>query len=118
MDRMMKNPIIPGFYPDPSICRVGDDYYLVTSTFEMFPGIPVFHSKDLCNWRLLCYAASRPSQLHVFANAVAGGVMAPTIRHHSSNYFRIDKTTIHVADKRHILFALTVIEVKILFRDF
>ena len=42
-----KNPIIPGFYPDPSVCRVGEDYYLVTSTFEFFPGVPVFHSKDL-----------------------------------------------------------------------
>ena len=56
----------------------------------MFPGIPVFHSKDLCNWRLLCYAASRPSQLHVFANAVAGGVMAPTIRHHDGVFYIID----------------------------
>lgn len=45
-----KNPIIKGFNPDPSICRVGDDYYLVTSTFEYFPGIPVYHSKDLVNW--------------------------------------------------------------------
>lgn len=44
------NPIISGFYPDPSICRVGDDFYLVNSSFEYFPGIPVFHSKDLINW--------------------------------------------------------------------
>jgi xylan 1,4-beta-xylosidase len=47
------NPILPGFYPDPSICRVGDDYYLVNSTFAYFPGIPVFHSKDLVNWKLI-----------------------------------------------------------------
>ena len=45
-----KNPVISGFHPDPSVCRVGDDYYLVTSSFEYFPGVPVFHSKDLINW--------------------------------------------------------------------
>lgn len=46
-----QNPVIRGFYPDPSICRVGEDYYLVTSSFEYFPGIPVFHSRDLVNWK-------------------------------------------------------------------
>ena len=45
------NPIIPGFYPDPSVCRVGEDYYLVTSSFEYFPGVQIFHSRDLVNWR-------------------------------------------------------------------
>ena len=45
-----ENPIIPGFYPDPSICRVGEDYYLVNSSFEFFPGVPLWHSKDLANW--------------------------------------------------------------------
>lgn len=46
-----KNPIIPGYYPDPSICRVGGDFYLVTSSFEYFPGVPIFHSRDLVNWQ-------------------------------------------------------------------
>ena len=46
---MIKNPIIPGFYPDPSICKAGDDYYLVCSSFELSPGIPLFHSKDLAD---------------------------------------------------------------------
>ena len=46
-----RNPVIPGFYPDPSVCRVGSDYYLVTSSFEYFPGVPVFHSRDLVHWR-------------------------------------------------------------------
>ena len=50
------NPILPGFYPDPSICRVGEDYYLVTSTFEYFPGVPIFHSKDLVNGSKLAIA--------------------------------------------------------------
>ena len=48
--RKLKNPIIPGFYPDPSICRVGDDFYLAVSSFELCPGIPLFHSNDLANW--------------------------------------------------------------------
>ena len=47
------NPIIPGFAPDPSICRVGDDFYLINSTFEYFPGIPIYHSRDLVNWKLI-----------------------------------------------------------------
>lgn len=52
-----KNPIIPGFYPDPSICRAGEDYYLVNSSFEFFPGVPLFHSRDLVNWEQLGYVA-------------------------------------------------------------
>lgn len=90
MEKLLKNPILPGFYPDPSICRVGEDYYMVTSTFEMFPGLPVFHSRDLANWEQLCYAADRPSQLHLTANAVAGGVMAPTIRYHDGVFYIIN----------------------------
>lgn len=49
----IKNPILPGFHPDPSIIRVGDDYYLATSTFEWFPGVGIYHSKDLQNWELI-----------------------------------------------------------------
>ena len=56
-----KNPIIPGFYPDPSVCRVGEDYYLVTSTFEFFPGVPVFHSKDLVHWEQIGHCLTRAS---------------------------------------------------------
>ena len=54
--------VIPGFHPDPSICRVGDDYYLICSSFEYFPGIPVFHSRDLRNWEQIGNALDRPSQ--------------------------------------------------------
>ena len=57
-----KNPIIKGFHPDPSICRVGEDYYLVTSSFEYFPGIPVFHSKDLVNWTQIGNCAARAEE--------------------------------------------------------
>jgi alpha-N-arabinofuranosidase len=56
------NPIIPGGYPDPSICRVGDDYYLVNSSFEYFPGLPIHHSKDLVNWELVGYGLHRKDQ--------------------------------------------------------
>ncbi|GAB3978355.1 family 43 glycosylhydrolase [Plantactinospora veratri] len=56
-------PVIPGFHPDPSICRVGDDYYLACSSFEYFPGVPIFHSRDLVNWTQLGNVLDRPSQL-------------------------------------------------------
>lgn len=59
------NPILPGFRPDPSICRVGDDYYLVTSSFAYFPGVPVYHSKDLANWEQIGHVLTRESQLHL-----------------------------------------------------
>jgi xylan 1,4-beta-xylosidase len=57
------NPIIPGFHPDPSICRVGEDYFLVNSSFEYFPGVPLFHSHDLVHWRQIGHVLTRPSQL-------------------------------------------------------
>ncbi len=75
-----KNPIIGGFNPDPSICRVGADYYLVTSTFEYFPGIPVYHSKDLVNWEHISNAVSRFEQLPMAKAKASGGIWAPTIR--------------------------------------
>lgn len=56
------NPVIPGFHPDPSICRVGEDYYLACSSFEYFPGVPVFHSRDLVHWTQIGNALDRPSQ--------------------------------------------------------
>ncbi|GAA0339757.1 glycoside hydrolase family 43 protein [Actinoallomurus spadix] len=79
--RTFRNPILPGFYPDPSICRVGDDYYLVSSTFEWFPGLPVHHSRDLVNWRLLGHVLDRPEQLPLDGVQPSGGLYAPTIRH-------------------------------------
>ena len=57
------NPILPGYSPDPSICRAGEDFYLVTSTFAYFPGLPVYHSRDLVNWKIVGHALDRPSQL-------------------------------------------------------
>jgi xylan 1,4-beta-xylosidase len=84
-----KNPIIPGFYPDPSICRVDDDYYLVTSTFEYFPGIPIFHSKDLVNWRQIGHVLNRPSQLNLDGTPNSKGIYAATIRYHEGVFYVI-----------------------------
>ncbi|GEM_PF-6633158 len=75
------NPVIPGFYPDPSVCCVGDDYYLVNSTFEYFPGVPIFHSKDLVNWKQIGNCLTRESQLNLKKCAPSGGMYAPTIRY-------------------------------------
>jgi len=61
--KTFQNPILPGFYPDPSICRVDEDYYLVTPTFEYFPDLSIFHSRDLVHWRQLGHVLDRPSQL-------------------------------------------------------
>jgi xylan 1,4-beta-xylosidase len=81
------NPVIEGMAPDPSVCRVGDDYYLVTSTFEYFPGVPVYHSKDLIHWRLIGYALSRPSQLPLVRLGRNGGIWAATIRYHDGTFY-------------------------------
>lgn len=74
------NPILQGFYPDPSVTRVGEDYYLVTSTFSYFPGIPVFHSRDLVNWRQIGNAIDRADQLDFKKLGMSRGVFAPSIQ--------------------------------------
>ena len=84
-----RNPVIPGFYPDPSVCRVGEDYYLVTSTFEYFPGVPIFHSRDLVNWRQIGHVLERPSQLDLDGIRPSGGIYAPTIRYHDGLFYTI-----------------------------
>ena len=84
-----KNPVIPGFYPDPSICRAGDDYYLVTSSFKYFPGVPIFHSRDLINWRQIGYCLTRKSQLPLEKIQTYNGIYAPTIRYHDGLFYVI-----------------------------
>src|SRR4051812_23406011 len=74
-----QNPVLSGFYPDPSICRVGDDFYLINSTFAYFPGIPIFHSRDLVNWRQVGHVIHRAAQLHYDGVGVSGGIFAPAI---------------------------------------
>jgi xylan 1,4-beta-xylosidase len=73
------NPILPGFNPDPSICRVGDDYYIATSTFEWYPGVQIHHSRDLANWRLVRRPLERASQLDLRGDPDSGGVWAPCL---------------------------------------
>lgn len=90
MEHKLHNPILPGFYPDPSICRVGEDFYLVCSSFELCPGIPLFHSRDLQHWEQLCYIMTPENGFHVEKNTGNGGVMAPTIRHHNGTFYLIN----------------------------
>jgi alpha-N-arabinofuranosidase len=85
-----KNPILPGYHPDPSICRVDDDYYLVNSTFEWFPGMPVYHSKDLVNWKLIGYGLHRREQLNLQEGlGDYMGIFAVTLRHHDGLFYLI-----------------------------
>jgi xylan 1,4-beta-xylosidase len=83
----LQNPILPGFYPDPAICKVGVDYYMVTSTFVYFPGIPIFHSKDLKNWKQIASAINRPSQMDFMGEQVSRGLFAPAINYHKGIFY-------------------------------
>ncbi|UCE08173.1 MAG: glycoside hydrolase family 43 protein, partial [bacterium] len=81
------NPILAGFYPDPSICKVNQDYYLVNSTFSYFPGIPIFQSRDLVNWKLIGYVLDRPEQLDLDGLGVSRGIFAPAIRYNKGIFY-------------------------------
>lgn len=81
------NPILSGFYPDPSICKVGDNFYMVTSTFAYYPGLPILHSKDLVNWETIGFAMDRPEQLNLDGHGVSRGLFAPSIRYHNGLYY-------------------------------
>ena len=82
-----RNPIRAGFYPDPSICKVGSDYFLINSTFAYFPGIPIFQSRDLVNWHQLGNVISRPTQLPYSGLGVSRGIFAPAIAHHDGIFY-------------------------------
>lgn len=84
-----KNPILSGFYPDPSVCAVGEDYYLVLSTFAYFPGVPIFHSKDLAHWEQIGHVLDRPSQLPLEGCGHSDGIFAPTLRYHDGVFYMI-----------------------------
>ncbi len=85
-----RNPILSGFYPDPSICRVGEDYYMATSSFIYFPGIPIFHSRDLVHWEQLGHAIHRREQLDYKSCEASLGLWAPTIRYHDGCFYVIN----------------------------
>ncbi len=84
-----QNPIIRGFNPDPSICRVGEDYYVVTSTFEFFPGVPIYHSKNLVEWELISYCLTTDKQLPLQGGLNSGGIYAPTLRYNDGVFYMI-----------------------------
>jgi xylan 1,4-beta-xylosidase len=87
--RTIQNPILPGFNPDPSIVRVGEDYYVATSTFEWFPGVQIHHSRDLVHWRLLTRPLTRPSQLNMLGDADSCGIWAPCLSYHDGRFYLI-----------------------------
>jgi xylan 1,4-beta-xylosidase len=99
------NPVIGGFFPDPSICRVGEDYYLACSSFEYFPGVPIFHSRDLVHWRQIGNVLDRPEQLRLDTARASGGIYAPTLRYHDGRFWLIvtnvsDRGTLLVTSDR------------------
>ena len=87
---VLQNPIIPGYYPDPSICRVDDDYYIACSSFELFPGIPIFHSRDLVHWEQIANVMTADNGFHMEANCGIGGLMAPTLRYHDGTFYMMN----------------------------
>jgi xylan 1,4-beta-xylosidase len=102
---VITNPVVPGFHPDPSICRAGADYYLACSSFEYFPGVPIFHSRDLVHWTQIGNALERPSQLRLPPGSTSsGGIYAPTLRHHDGRFWLI---TTNVAGDGNVLFTAT-----------
>ncbi len=89
VNAQVKNPILPGFYPDPSICRVGNDYYLVNSSFSFFPGVPIFHSTDLVHWKQIGHILDRPSQLKLTNQWISAGIYAPAIRYRNGIFYMV-----------------------------
>lgn len=84
-----QNPILSGFFPDPSITRAGEDYYLVNSSFSYSPGVPIFHSKDLVHWESLGHILITPKQLPLKNQQVSRGIYAPTIRYHDGVFYLV-----------------------------
>ncbi|MCX6269616.1 MAG: glycoside hydrolase family 43 protein [Bacteroidetes bacterium] len=84
-----QNPILPGFYPDPSICRAGADYYLVNSSFAYFPGVPIFHSTDLIHWKQIGHILNRTSQLNITTQGISEGIYAPAIRYNKGIFYMV-----------------------------
>jgi beta-xylosidase len=95
-------PIVAGFYPDPSICRVGEDYYLAQSSFEFFPGVPIWHSRDLVSWTQVGHVITRTSQFEAGAFRPSMGIYAPTLRERGGRFYLI--TTAVEGPDGHLLF--------------
>ena len=84
-----KNPVVKGFYPDPSVCFANGKYYMVCSSFQYFPGVPLFESEDLVNWKQIGYVLTRHSQVMLDKINSSGGVFAPTIRFHKGRFYMV-----------------------------
>ena len=104
MSVIAKNPIMPGFYPDPTVCAVGGDYYMVNSSFAYFPGLPIFHSKDLAHWEQIGNVLDRESQLPLKTAAHSAGLFAPTIRYHEGVFYVI---CTNISDKGNFIVTAT-----------
>ena len=87
--KIIRNPVLPGFHPDPSFLRVGDDYYIANSTFEWFPGVPIHHSRDLVHWRLIGHVLDRTSLLDLRGVADSSGVWAPSLSHRDGQFWLV-----------------------------
>ena len=92
--RAYTNPILPGLNPDPTICRVGEDYYLATSTMFLFPGVPIYHSRDLTSWELIGHALTRAEHFFLEQNNASPMIFAPTLRHHEGLFYLVT-TDVH-----------------------
>ena len=90
-----RNPILCGFYPDPSICRVDLDYYLITSSFEYFPGVTIFHSRDLVHWQQIGHCLERDSQLPLQDAKSSAGIWAPSLRFHDGVFYMVTTNMSH-----------------------
>ncbi|WKK66001.1 glycoside hydrolase family 43 protein [Lutimonas zeaxanthinifaciens] len=110
------NPILPGGYPDPSICRVGDAFYIVNSSFEYFPGLPIHKSKDLINWEIIGYGLHRKEQCNDEVNLVDvqsdGGIHAPTIRYNQGTFYIITTNVYYHQDTKKTDFVNFIITAK------
>lgn len=84
-----ENPVLPGFHPDPSVCRDGTDFYLATSTFEYVPGVPLYHSRNLVDWTPIGHALTRQEQLQLADAGSSWGIFAPTLRYHDGTFYMV-----------------------------
>jgi beta-xylosidase len=89
MSPSIQNPVLPGFFPDPSICRAGGDYFIANSSFEWFPGVPIHHSRDLIHWRLIGHALTRRSQLDLRGVPDSAGVWAPSLSYADGSFWLV-----------------------------
>lgn len=105
--KTFQNPVLSGFYPDPSICRVGEDYYLVTSSFVYYPGLPIFHSKDLVNWEQIGHGIERCDQLDYKNCETSLGLWAPTIRYYQGKFYIINTFVSEGREARRDNFIIT-----------